>query len=270
MSSVTIALKDVSLTIPTFKSSSELDMRQTILRAVLGGNVRRSKDGMLHVRALDRVNLTVRDGERVGLVGHNGAGKTTLLKVIAGVLPITSGNMFRRGDARSFFTYGAGLDYNCTGRQNITAMALYYTQDMKLIAREVDSIIAFTELEHYIDLPVATYSLGMVTRLMFAVATAFPSNIICLDELISAGDAAFMMQAKERLEQLLAESGTLVLASHSIETIKSMCNRVVWMDHGTVRMDGDPDEVCDAYFLDVCRVVRERQEAEAALVAKSA
>lgn len=267
MSSATIELRDVSLTIPTFKSSSQLDMRQAILRAVLGGNVGRSKDGMLHVRALDHVNLRVCDGERVGLVGHNGAGKTTLLKVIAGVLPITSGHMFRRGDVRSFFTYGAGLDYNCTGRENITAMALYYTQDLKAIAREVESIIAFTELEHFIDLPVASYSLGMVTRLMFAVATAFPANIICLDELISAGDAAFMMQAKERLNKLLLQSGTLVLASHSIETIKSMCNRVVWMDHGSIRMDGDPDEVCDAYFVDVCRVVRERQEGEAALVA---
>jgi ABC-2 type transport system ATP-binding protein len=187
-----VQLRGVSVTIPTFKNAATLDIRRAMMRAVLGSALTQSASGMVMVKALDSINLQVNQGQRLGLIGHNGAGKSTLLKVIAGVLPISRGRLVRSGEARSFFNLGAGLDYNMSGRANIKAMALYFVQDIAQINQSIGEIVDFTELGIYIDLPVATYSAGMVARLIFAVATAFPSDILVLDEMLGAGDASFM------------------------------------------------------------------------------
>jgi ABC-2 type transport system ATP-binding protein len=243
-----VELDDVSVTIPTFKNAATLDIRRTVMRAMLGSSLDSRGDGMIMVKALEGISLQISAGQRLGLIGHNGAGKTTLMKVVAGVLPITSGRFARVGDARCFFNLGAGLDFNSTGRENITAMALYYVQDLGLIRSRIDEIIAFTELGVYIDLPVATYSAGMTTRLIFAVATAFPSEVLVLDEMLSAGDAAFMAKAQRRIDDLLAKSGCVLFASHLPYLIEQFCDSAIWLERGRIRAAGHPKEVNAEYL----------------------
>lgn len=242
-----VELDDVSVAIPTFKNAATLDIRRTMMRAMLGSSLDSRGDGMIMVKALDGVTLKIRSGQRLGLIGHNGAGKSTLLKVVAGVLPITSGRFTRVGDARCFFNLGAGLDFNSTGRENITAMALYYVQDLALIRSRIEEIIEFTELGVYIDLPVATYSAGMTTRLIFAVATAFPSEVLVLDEMLSAGDASFMAKAQRRIEDLLASSGCVLFASHLPYLLDQFCDSAIWLEQGRIRAEGDPKSVNAEY-----------------------
>lgn len=257
MTTPMVQLRGVSVTIPTFKNAATLDIRRSMMRAVLGSALTKRADGMVMVKALDTISLKIEPGQRLGLVGHNGAGKSTLLKVIAGVLPITRGVLTRNGEARSFFNLGAGLDQNMSGRDNIKAMALYFVQDMALIKDRVDEIIDFTELGVYIDLPVATYSAGMVARLIFAVATAFPSEILVLDEMLGAGDASFMIKAQRRIDDLLAKSGCVILASHSTYLIESFCDSAIWLDHGKIRAEGDAKSVSAEYLANVASVIDE-------------
>jgi ABC-2 type transport system ATP-binding protein len=251
MTEVLVKLRGVSVTIPTFKNAATLDARRTLMRAVLGSALTRRADGMIMVNALDSISLEIKAGQRLGLVGHNGAGKSTLLKVIAGVLPITRGQLARRGEARSFFNLGAGLDYNMSGRDNVIAMALYFVQDLALIKSCVDEIIDFSELGAYIDLPVATYSAGMTARLIFSVATAFPLEILVLDEMLGAGDASFMVKAQKRIDDMLSKSGCVILASHSTYLIETFCDSAIWLDHGTIRSSGDAKAVSAEYLADV-------------------
>ncbi len=255
MTNLMVELRNVSVTIPTFKNAATLDIRRTMMRAVLGSALAQSADGMVMVKALDSINLKVGKGQRLGLIGHNGAGKSTLLKVIAGVLPITRGRLVRTGEARSFFNLGAGLDQNMSGRANIKAMALYFVQDFALIKDRIEEIVEFTELGVYIDLPVATYSAGMVARLIFAVATAFPSEILVLDEMLGAGDAAFMIKAQRRIDDLLSESGCVILASHSTYLIESFCDSAIWLDHGQIRAEGDAKSVSAEYLANVAATI---------------
>jgi len=199
------------------------------------------------VRALNHLSMTIRDGDRLGLIGANGAGKTTLLRVLAGIYAPTLGRVHINGRVSTLFITSPGLDTEDTGYENIYTCGRFLGMSKAEIARKLPDIEEFSELGDYLALPVRTYSAGMLTRLGFAVATAIDPDILVLDEGLGAGDARFAERAKKRVETLLRRTNVLILASHSNDLIKQMCNRAVLLDHGRVIRDGKPDEILEQY-----------------------
>lgn len=197
--------------------------------------------------ALDHVNFDVRKGEVVGLIGHNGAGKSTILKVISGILRPTSGSVTIRGNVVPMLELGSGFDLEMTGRENIflNGAILGYSEDF--LKEKYDEIIAFSEIGQFIEVPLRNYSSGMTARLAFSIATVVEPEILIVDEVLSVGDAAFQEKSKRRMMELMSGGTTVLFVSHSLDQIREMCDRVVWLDHGKVKMYGDTQEVCDAY-----------------------
>lgn len=214
---------------------------------VLGGRLSAGRGGKVIVTALQDLSLTIAPGERVGLVGSNGAGKTTLLRVIAGIVPVTDGDVRIDGEVRSFFNLTAGLDPMRSGMRNIETVSLFYTRDFRHIRDTTPKIVEFADLGEFIHLPVSSYSTGMQTRLLVSIATAYGGEILVFDELIGAGDAAFLAKVEARLDNLIGGAKCLVIASHSEALLRSMCSRAVWMDRGRVRAIGSVDEVLAEY-----------------------
>lgn len=203
------------------------------------------------IQALRGVSLEIHEGERVGIIGHNGAGKSTLLKAIAGLYPLTGGSITVRGEVRSLFDLAVGFEFEATGRENIMYRGLLLGETPRSIRRKTEEIIEFAELGDFIDYPIKSYSSGMIVRLAFAISTMIGGDILLLDEVFGAGDARFMKKAKARIKELIEESKILVFVSHDFATVREICNRVVWLDKGVVRMDGDPVSVIDQCWLDM-------------------
>ena len=199
--------------------------------------------------ALDNVSLNVDRGECVGLVGHNGAGKTTLLKLANGLVKPTSGVITVRGSVRALIALGAGFNPVLTGRENIRVASAVLGFSEQETKSQFDEIVDFSELEEFIDAAVQTYSSGMVARLGFAVAVHTRPDILLVDEVLAVGDLRFGMKCFQKIGSFRAEGGAILLVSHNPYTIRSNCDRVVWLEHGKVRQDGDVNDVCDAYEL---------------------
>lgn len=229
-----VNLQNVSVDLPVF----ELGGRSLKMRlAALGrrNRIGQDNDGVVVVRALDNLNLSLQEGDRVGLIGRNGAGKSTLLRVIAGIYPPTSGQIHTRGRIVPLLDISLGMDELSTGRQNVRLRGLLLGMSDAEIRRKMEEIATFTELGDHLDLPLRTYSSGMRLRLAFAVSTAVEADILLLDEVIGVGDAAFMKKAEERMLDLQNRAKIVVLASHSDEVIRQMCNKALWMDRGRIR-----------------------------------
>lgn len=209
-------------------------LKRAVLHATTGGRVARDSANRVTVRALDGITLSVRPGDRVGLVGHNGSGKTTLLRVIAGIYEPVSGRLSVTGRVASLLDLSLGIDQEATGYENIMLRAVLAGLRPKEIKAKMDEIADFTELDDYLEMPVRTYSSGMQLRLAFAVSTSIDADILVMDEWLSVGDAEFAKKASERLEQLVEKTPILVLASHSPELIGKVCNRVIRLEHGII------------------------------------
>lgn len=192
--------------------------------------------------------MEVNAGERVGLIGRNGAGKTTILRVIAGIIPTSEGTVEVDGQVRGFFNLGAGLDVTRSGLSNIESMSMFYTRDRGRIRDATPSIVEFAELGEFIHMPVYTYSAGMQARLMVAIATAYAGDILLFDEMLGAGDAKFIGKLRKRLEDMITNASSVVVASHSPDLLKSLCSRGLWIHDGLVRAEGDIDEVVETYL----------------------
>jgi ABC-2 type transport system ATP-binding protein len=199
------------------------------------------------LRALSHASVQVRRGEALGVIGRNGAGKTTLMKVIARVLRPGEGTVDVRGRVAPLLELGAGFDTELSGRENVFLNGAILGRSRKEIQRRFDAIVAFSELEHFIDAPLRTYSTGMVARLGFAVATDVEPDILLVDEVLSVGDIDFQRKCTRRIETFLASGATLVLVTHSPEQAVQLCQRVVWLEDGQVMMDGPAREVVDAF-----------------------
>ena len=197
--------------------------------------------------ALDHVSFDVRKGEVVGLIGHNGAGKSTILKVISGILRPTSGSVTIRGNIVPMLELGSGFDMEMTGRENIFLDGAILGYSEEFLKEKYDEIIAFSEIGQFIDVPLRNYSSGMTARLAFSIATVVEPEILIVDEVLSVGDAAFQEKSKHRMMELMSGGTTVLFVSHSLEQIREMCDHVVWLDHGKVKMYGKTQEVCDAY-----------------------
>lgn len=202
-------------------------------------------------KALDNITLNIRHGERIGIVGHNGAGKSTLLKTICGIYCASQGRVSVTGRIAPLLEIGAGFNAELSGRENIYlngAILGYEPSRLKEIEPE---IIEFTGLEEFIDTPVKYYSTGMYMRLAFAIATAVKPDILILDELFAGGDAEFIDKALDRMHDFIAASSIMVFVSHQPELIRRLCNRVIWLDHGKIIGDGEPDFVIDRYLNNI-------------------
>ena len=211
-------------------------------------NLLRGKRRVETFRALDEVNFTVDKGEIVGLIGHNGAGKSTLMKIISGVYRPTGGKTQVHGRIVPMLELGAGFDADLTGRENILLNGAILGYSRAFLLPRVEEIIAFSELAEFIDMPLKTYSSGMLARLAFSIATVVEPDVLIVDEILSVGDEHFQKKSRERMLELMHASGTTVLfVSHHLAQLQEMCSRVIWLDHGRVRDIGDAQEICAAY-----------------------
>lgn len=252
-----IDLNDVTVHIPIYNARGR-DMKSMLIRRAVGGNIGQEADSpVVVVRALDGVTLRLSEGDRVALVGGNGAGKTTLLRVMARIYPPTGGRAVIEGRVSALTDLMMGMDLEASGRENIVlrgaAMGLT-RRESRAISEDV---IRFADLGAYIELPVRTYSAGMVLRLAFAVSTAIQPEIVALDEMIGAGDAAFLVKARQRMERVLSRARIMVLASHDDDLLRDFCDKGIWMREGKVAMAGPLDDVLDAYGA--WREARERE-----------
>lgn len=197
--------------------------------------------------ALRNINFEVKCGEVLGIVGHNGAGKSTLLKVISGILKPTSGSVRVNGVVVPMLELGSGFDFDLTGRENVFLNGSILGYSEKFLKSKYDKIVEFSELGQFIDVPLRNYSSGMVMRLAFSIATVVQPDILIVDEILAVGDADFQEKSKKRMLELMGGGTTVLFVSHSLEQIREMCDKVIWLDHGQMKMSGDTKMVCDAY-----------------------
>ena len=199
--------------------------------------------------ALKNVSFEVERGEVVGIIGHNGAGKSTLLKVISGILKPTGGSLEVHGNVVPMLELGSGFDHDLTGRENIFLNGSILGYSEKYLKEKYEQIVEFSELGKFIDVPIRNYSSGMLMRLAFSIATVVQPEILIVDEILAVGDAAFQEKSKTRMLELMGGGTTVLFVSHSLGQIREMCNRVIWLDHGKVVMQGEVNTVCNAYNI---------------------
>lgn len=197
--------------------------------------------------ALKNVSFEVERGEVVGIIGHNGAGKSTLLKVISGILKPTGGELEVHGNVVPMLELGSGFDHDLTGRENIFLNGSILGYSEKYLKEKYEQIVEFSELGKFIDVPIRNYSSGMLMRLAFSIATVVQPEILIVDEILAVGDAAFQEKSKARMLELMSGGTTVLFVSHSLEQIREMCDRVIWLEHGQVKAIGATKEICDAY-----------------------
>lgn len=203
--------------------------------------------------ALKNVSFNVNRGEVVGFVGTNGAGKSTLLKIVAGVIKPTEGSVEIGGNVCPMIELGAGFDSDLTARENVFLNGSVMGYSKSFLESKYDEIVEFSELQDFMEVPVKNFSSGMVARLAFSIATIVDPEILIVDEILSVGDAAFQQKSEAKMKSMISGGTTVLYVSHSTASIKALCDRVVWIDHGNVKMIGKADEVCDAYldFLNI-------------------
>ena len=241
-----LILENVTVDFPIYGAQKTF---RHALRSATGGLIRRegANQRQVTVRALEDLTLTIKHGDRVGFIGHNGAGKSTLLRLCAGVYEPSHGRVHIEGKVSPLFNTSPGLDHDDTGYENIITCGLFLGMTRAEIDKKTKEIEDFTELGEYLFLPTRTYSMGMLTRLGFAIATAIDPEILVLDEGLGAGDACFAEKAKKRVDALIERSSILILASHSDALIQSLCNRAILLQAGRMVADGKVDDVIEEY-----------------------
>lgn len=242
-----IEFKNVNVDFPIYNASSR-SLKKRLMQVATGGQLGANEQGRVIVRALENLNFTLKDGDRVGLLGHNGAGKSTLLRLLSGVYAPSSGTARIEGEVGSLLDISLGIDPEATGRENIYIRGGLLGLKRSEVTRQLEEIIAFSELGDFVDMPVRTYSTGMHMRLAFAVSTVVRPEILLMDEWLSVGDEGFKHKAEARMKEVVQSTNILVIASHSRDLILHTCNRVIWLEHGKLRLDGDPDTIAAAYF----------------------
>lgn len=240
MSKTMIEINDVTM---RFRMNSDriMSLKEFVTTALRG------KLEYQEFTALDHVSLKVKKGETLGLIGRNGAGKSTMLKVISGILKPTSGSVICRGNVVPMLELGSGFDFDLTGRENIFLNGAILGYDEEFLKEKYPEILEFSELGHFIETPIRNYSSGMLARLAFSVATVVRPEILIVDEILSVGDASFQEKSRRRMLELMGGGTTVLFVSHSLEQIREMCSRVLWLERGRVRAIGAVQEVCDAY-----------------------
>ncbi len=202
--------------------------------------------------ALKDISLKVKKGEAWGIIGTNGSGKSTLLKLICGILKPYKGSVEMTGTVAPLIELGAGFDGDLTARENIFLNGAVLGYNKKFMTEYFNEIVEFAELQNFLDIPIKNYSSGMAARLGFAIATIVRPDILICDEVLAVGDYAFQNKCEKRMEDMRKQGTTLLYVSHSIESVKSVCDHALWLDHGNQKMKGDAETVCDAYISALC------------------
>lgn len=198
--------------------------------------------------ALSDVSFDVKRGEVVGLIGSNGAGKSTLLKVVSGVMKPTTGKVDVHGVISPMIELGAGFDGNLTARENIYLNGAILGYSKKFLDEKFDEIVDFSELKDFLEVPVKNFSSGMVAKLAFSIATVVNPEILIVDEILSVGDIKFQEKSKNKMMELIKGGTTVLYVSHSLDSIRELCTKVVWIEHGKVIEMGNTKKVCDHYY----------------------
>ncbi len=198
--------------------------------------------------ALKDISFNVDKGEVVGLIGSNGAGKSTLLKVVSGVMKPTKGKVIVNGVISPMIELGAGFDMELTARENIYLNGAILGYSKKFLEKKFEEIVEFSELRDFLDVPVKNFSSGMTAKLAFSIATVVDPEILIVDEILSVGDIKFQEKSKKKMESMIGGGTTVLYVSHSLDAIKEICTKVIWLEHGKIVMMGDAKKVCDAYY----------------------
>lgn len=240
-----IKLVNASVTFSIYNAKTR-SVRNEIINAI-GGKIERGNNNT-YIKALDSISLKIKDGDRVGLIGHNGAGKSTLLKLLAGIYEPTSGWAEVKGTVSSLTDIMMGMDPEISGYDNILMRCILMGMSFTEAKGKIDEIIHFSELESSIDLPMRTYSTGMSMRLAFSVATSITPDILIMDEMIGAGDAGFIEKARLRSLDLIEKTKIMIISSHDMKIIRDVCNRIIWLEKGQIIMDDEASKVIKAYY----------------------
>lgn len=241
-----VEAENLSVDMPIYEMSGR-SMKIQVLNKLSTGRINATPTGVTIIKALRNLNFTIRDGDRVGLIGRNGSGKSTLLRVLAGIYEPTGGCITVQGKAVALLEMGLGMDDTLTGYQNIKLRGMLLGMSSEEIEEKTPEIAEFTDLGDYLNLPIKTYSSGMRVRLAFAISTAVHAELLLLDEVIGVGDAAFIEKANSRLKAFQERANIVFLASHSNELIAEMCNKVMWLEAGELRFLGDAHEGLKLY-----------------------
>lgn len=218
-------------------NTSHRSFKKRVLRAATGGWIATDAGGHVRVRALDDISFEFHEGDRVGIQGHNGAGKSTLLRVLAGCFEPISGSLFTRGKIASLLDITVGFEMESTGYENIFLRGVFMGLTPRQIRERTEEIAEFSELGDFMDMPLRTYSSGMVMRLAFSISTNVDADILLMDEWLAVGDADFLEKAEKRLNDLIDKTPILVIASHSEDLINKVCNKRFRLEHGKMSLD---------------------------------
>ena len=236
---VVIELKNVSKKFRLYHEKT-----RSLKERILG----RSRNVYEELWALKDINLEIKKGETVGIIGVNGSGKTTLLKLIAKILYPTEGEIITKGKIATLIELGAGFHPDLTGRENVYLNGAILRMTKREIDEKFDDIVKFAEIEKFIDIPLRNYSSGMKMRLGFSIAIHVNPDILLVDEVLAVGDAAFKQKCYEKIREFQKQEKTILYVSHNLESVKNLCNWTIWLDKGVIREKGKPDRVIDAYL----------------------
>lgn len=256
-----IELNNVTLSYQVFHDKSS-SLKEAIINLL--HQRKYSNKGTSEFNALDHVNLTIKDGERLGIIGRNGAGKSTILKVLSGILQPSAGKCYVDGKVQPLIEIAAGFNPEFSGRENIYLNGYMLGFNTEQIKEKEKEIISFSELEDFIDVPVKYYSSGMSVRLAFTIATSIDPEILLFDEMLSAGDAAFIEKAKHRMTDLINRARQVVVVSHDLNFIKSFTTRAIVLEHGKIVFDGPPEKAVK-FYLNTIDLKQNHQTLEANL-----
>ncbi|WP_316167216.1 MULTISPECIES: ABC transporter ATP-binding protein [unclassified Bradyrhizobium] len=241
-----VTFEHVSIEFPIYSAHGR-SVKRSMLQYTTGGRIGVGSDQRIVVSSVNDVSLMAEHGERIGLIGHNGAGKSTMLRAVSGVYEPVRGSITVCGRVASLIDLTLGMDLEASGYENIRIRCMLLGLSSEEIAHQIDGIAEVTELGDFLEMPIRTYSSGMMLRLAFAISTSITPDILLMDEWIGAGDASFMKKAQARLQDLLGRTGILFIASHSEEIVKNNCTRAIWLEKGAIRVDGTPAEVWREY-----------------------
>ena len=238
---IVVSVKHVTMEFKITKDKIDT-LKEYVIRTI-----KRNKKEKEKVRVLDDITFDVYKGDKLGILGFNGAGKSTLLKILAGIYEPTSGSITIKGKVAPLLELGAGFDKNYTGKNNIYLNGAFLSMEKDFLDEKYDEIVEFSELGEYINYPVKNYSSGMRAKLGFSIATLVNPDILIVDEILSVGDIKFRKKSSKKINEMMAEGVTVLLVSHSINQIREICDKCIWIDNGKLVMIGEANEVCDAY-----------------------
>lgn len=245
-----IEIKNATLRFRIYRNRTPA-LKEAVIRTL---SRKTAADEIIEFDALKSLNLSIKGGDRLGIIGLNGAGKSTLLKMIVGIYPPQQGSVHVKGKVTPLIELGTGFDHELSGRENIYLNGALLGRSFKQMRALEDAIIDFSGLEEKIDMPIKYYSSGMMGRLAFSIGTIMEPEILLVDEVFSTGDAQFVEKAKNRMEQLISKSSIVVIVSHSMDHIIQFCNRVIVLNKGVVVAEGDPVEMVQYYRVMIAKL----------------